>query len=138
MNSVAYLALAVVLCVFGFLGLLSIGAPFLLTGIVMLVFFPWRLRRDLLWPALSSIWAFAVTYVILVPSCSSALHAVPGGASPPVVGGVSSCSVLGIDFTRGANYRAPLMPAFVVGIVVGIVVAFLVRAIVRRAVGTSA
>lgn len=138
MRTAAYVALAIALCVFGFLGLLSIGAPFLLTGIVMLVFSPRRRQRAMLWPALAFIWAFAITYILLVPSCSSVIFAVPGSQPGPIFRGVTSCSVLGIGFSRGPMYRAPLLPAFLAAIAVGVVVALVAWVVARRSMRTPA
>ena len=140
MRSVAYLALAVVLCAFGYLALLSIGSPFLLTGVSMLIVYPWRSRPSALWPTLASVWALSATYVLIAPlSCSStagALPAVPGTRAPSTSNGVTVCSnLLGIDYSGGASYNPPLLPALLAGIAVAIVIALSLRAIlVRRAV----
>lgn len=139
MKSFAYLALAIALCVFGFFGLLSIGAPFLLTGVPMLIVYPWRSRRSVLWPTLASVWALSATYVLVAPlGCSSSGSApsLPGSAPSSTSGGVTSCAnLLGIDYSGGASYNPPLLPALLAGIAVAIVVALALRALlVRRAV----
>ena len=137
MKTVAYFALAVVLCAFGYLALFSIGAPFLLTGIAMIAVYPWRRRRTVLWPTLASIWALSATYVLIAPlgctSTAGALPAVPGEEAPATSNGVTECAnLLGIDYSGGATYQPPLLPALLVGIAVAIVVALAVRAIVVR------
>jgi len=140
MKSVAYLSVAVVVCAFGFLALLSIGAPFLLTGVAMLLVYPWRSRPSVLWPTLASIWALSATYVLVAPiGCSSTggrQPAILGSPSPAIGRSVTTCTnLLGIDYSGGANYNPPLLPALLAGISVAIVVALLLRAVlVRRAV----
>src|SRR6266508_4677853 len=70
MGTAAYWGVAVLLVGFGFLGLFSIGAPFLLTGTAMMVVSPWRNRREVLWPTLVGVWVFVLGYVLVAPlSC---------------------------------------------------------------------
>ena len=129
----AYATLAVVLIIFGFAGLLSMGAPFLLTGIVMLVCFPWRRRREVLWPAISGVWGLTLGYVLLAPiGCST------GGTSESLtIGFVSTaatttCDGVFFDYSGGASYNPPLLPALLVGVLVGAVAIIAMRALLSR------
>lgn len=128
----AYAALAVALILFGFAGLFSIGAPFLLTGIVMLVCFPWRGRREVLWPAISGVWGLTLGYVLLAPiGCST------GTSEGLTIGFVSTaatttCSGVFFDYSGGASYNPPLLPALLVGVLVGAVAIIGVRALLSR------
>jgi hypothetical protein len=130
---VAYAALAVVLILFGFAGLFSIGAPFLLTGMVMLVCFPWRRRREVLWPAISGVWGLTLGYVLLAPiGCST------GGTSEGLAIGfvntaaTTTCNGVFFDYSGGASYNPPLLPALLVGVLVGAVAILAVRALLSR------
>jgi hypothetical protein len=129
----AYAALAVCLILFGFAGLFSIGAPFLLTGIVMLVCFPWRRRRDIIWPAIAGVWGFTLGYVLLAPiGCSTR------GTSEGLTIGFAStaatttCNGVFFDYSGGASYDPPLLPALVVGVLVGAVAIVAMRALLSR------
>jgi hypothetical protein len=62
-----YAPLAIALVLFGVAGVLSIGMPFLLTGLVMLSLLPWRRRRDILWPSLASVWGLTLGYLLMTP-----------------------------------------------------------------------
>ena len=65
-------AVAVVLCAFGAVAILSIGAPFFLTGAAMLAVSPWRRRRDVVWAAIAAPWVFTAVYGALAPiSCTT-------------------------------------------------------------------
>jgi hypothetical protein len=129
----AYVALAVGLVLFGFAGLLSIGAPFLLTGIVMLFCFPWRRRRKILWPAIAGVWSLTLGYVLLAPiGCSTR-----GTAEDLTMGFVSTaatttCNGVFFDYAGGASYNPPLLPALLVGVLLGAVAVISVRALLSR------
>jgi hypothetical protein len=126
-----YFAIAITLCALGFVAIFSIGAPFFLTGIAMLVASPWRGRREIVVPTVAAPWAFTLTYVLLAPlSCTGTDH--PGGGA----GSFTECSnVLGIDYSGGGAYDPPLLPALLVGLVAaGIIFAVLRRLLARRRV----
>jgi formate-dependent nitrite reductase membrane component NrfD len=121
----AYAALAVGLVLFGIVGLFSIGAPFLLTGLAMLVCFPWRRRPDVLWPALAGVWGLTLGYILVAPlSCTST-----------DVG--TTCNGLLLDYSGGPSYNAPLLPALLVGLATAVASGLLVRMLVRRRRRTS-
>jgi hypothetical protein len=128
-RTLGYTLLAVALIIFGFAGLFSIGAPFLLTGVVMLVCFPWRRRRGILWPAIAGVWGFTLGYVLIAPlGCThtvSLTRALTSTAS-------TTCNGVFFDYSGGASYNPPLLPAVVVGIAVAVGTALAVGALLSR------
>jgi hypothetical protein len=124
MGTAAYWGVAVLLVGFGFLGLFSIGAPFLLTGTAMIVVSPWRNRREVLWPTLVGVWVFVLGYVLVAPlSCYTSSSMDP----------ITVCThVFGIRWYGG---NPSLFPAFVIGVIsaaMGVVVTRLLLARRRR------
>jgi hypothetical protein len=126
----AYAALAVGLVLFGTVGLFSIGAPFLLTGLALLVCFPWRRRPDILWPALAGVWGLTLGYILVAPlTCTST--DVPTGGVPFRI--ETTCNGLLLDYSGGPSYNAPLLPALLFGLAMAAASAVLVRmAFARR------
>jgi hypothetical protein len=121
------MALAVALIVFGMIAIFSIGAPFLLTGLVMLVCSPWRRRRDILFPALAAVGGLTLGYLLVAPlGCMSS--SAPGAASS----GTTVCNGVLLDYSGGGVYNPPLLPALAVGLVTGAVAAVVVRALVSN------
>jgi hypothetical protein len=120
----AYFAIAIALCA----AIFSIGAPFFLTGVVMLAASPWRERRGVLWPGIVAVWTFTVTYVLLAPlGCTGTTS--PGG----VADSFTECTnVLGIDYRGGGTYDPPLLPALLAGLVAGALAALLLRRLLKR------
>ncbi|HEV8622052.1 MAG TPA: hypothetical protein VGR33_04075 [Actinomycetota bacterium] len=115
MGTAAYWAVALLLVGFGFLGLFSIGAPFLLMGAAMIVVSPWRNRREVLWPTLVGVWGFVLGYVLVAPlSCETSSSMDP----------ITVCThVFGIRWYGG---NPSLFPAFVIGVIsaaIGVAVA---------------
>lgn len=124
-----YFAIAITLCALGFVAIFSVGAPFFLTGIAMLVASPWRGRREIIVPIVAAPWAFTLTYVLLAPLGCTGTD-VPGGQA----GSRTECSnILSIDYTGGGSYDPPLLPALLAGLVAaGITVTVLRRLLARR------
>ena len=127
----AYAALAVGLVLFGIVGLFSIGAPFLLTGLAMLACFEWRRRPDILWPALAGVWGLTLGYILVAPlSCTSTSIASTSGVPVRME---TTCNGLLLDYSGGPSYNAPLLPALLFGLAMAAVSAVLVRlAFARR------
>jgi hypothetical protein len=125
-----YFAIAITLCALGFVAIFSVGAPFFLTGIAMLVVSPWRARRDVFWPVVMAPWAFALTYALLAPlSCTST------PSTGPLLSRTECSNVLGIDYRGGGAYDPPLLPALLAGLVAaGFTVLVLRRLLARRRV----
>jgi hypothetical protein len=128
---VAYGALAVALIFFGAAGIFSIGAPFLLTGLVMLICFPWR-RRGVVLPSIAAVWGFTLGYVLVAPVGCSRTGGEPALVRPAAVAlarGATRCDGVFFHYVGGAAYRPPLLPAVVVGAALAAVVAFAVRSL---------
>jgi hypothetical protein len=114
----AYFAVAIVLCAFGTLAILSIGAPFFLSGAAMLAVSPWRGRRDVVWPVITAPAVFTAIYVAIAPiSCTTT------GSSGPLLARTTCSSTLGIDYSGAGVYEPPLLPALLAGLVGGALVA---------------
>lgn len=127
MASLAYIAIALALIAFGYLSLFSVGAPFLLTGVAMLIVLPWRRRPHVLVPALVAPWAFALGYVLVAPLGCTATAAPNDGFV-----GVTRCDGVFFDYVGGASYSPPLAPALLTGfLVAGLVVFAAHRAVLR-------
>lgn len=119
---VAYWSLALVLTAFGFIDLVAIGAPFLLTGVALLLVGPWRRDRAILLPVLVGIWAFVVGYVLLAPiECRTS-----AGMDP-----ITECSyLLGLIHSYGA--RPSLGPTLLLALVASAGGAVVTRRALRR------
>ena len=109
-----YVAIALVLIVFGYLALFSIGWPFALTGILMLALIGERGRVDVLAPALAWPWVFTIGYLLLAPiGCTSSATATTGGRA---VEGVTRCNSLFLTYAGRTPYEPPLLPALLTGV----------------------
>jgi hypothetical protein len=137
MGTAAYWGVAVLLIGFGFLGLFSIGAPFLLTGIAMIVVSPWRNRREVLWPTLVGVWFFVLGYLLVAPlGCTSTAIAVTPG-SPVPVSHTTCTNILGIDYSGTGTYDPSLVPALLVALGAGAAGALAMRLLLRRRRGAT-
>lgn len=131
-GAILYWTGAVVLTVFGFLAIFSIGAPFFLTGVAMLAVGRWRSNPAVVWPALVGVWLLVIAYVLVGPgSCTGTARAVISG-SPPSVGRVTCTNPLGIDYAGTGNYSPSLLPGFLAGLAAGIIGALLTRRLLDR------
>jgi hypothetical protein len=120
---------ALVLILFGIAGLFSIGAPFFLTGLVMLLCLPWRRDLAVLLPALTAVWVFTLGYILVAPlGCSSS--AVSSGHG--LVRDGTVCKGVLFDYAGGGSYNPPLLPALLAGVAAGIVAAIAVRLLLHR------
>lgn len=131
----AYPALAVGLVLFGIVGLFSIGAPFLITGLAMLVCFPWRRRPDILWPTLAGVWGLTLGYILVAPlSCTGTATATTNPTGTVTVGmATTTCNGLLLDYSGGPSYNPPLLPALLLGLTMAAASVVLVRmAFARR------
>ena len=128
----AYWGVAVFLVGFGYLAVLGIGAPFLLTGITMMVVSPWRGRPQVLWPALVGVWAFVLGYVLVAPlGCTSTAIAVTVG-SPAAMSHTTCTNILGIGYSGTGIYNPSLVPAVLAGVTAGTAGAVATRILLRR------
>lgn len=119
----SYWALAVLLIAFGVLAILSIGLPFLATGLALVALAPLRDRPGVFWPWLAGVVALFVGYVLVAPlACSARESATAAGSDRPdaaEVGadGVTCMNLAGIDYTGGPGYDPPLWPAAIAGVI---------------------
>lgn len=106
------------LIAFGVVGMASIGRPFLLVGLAMLVLGPLRSRPALFWPPLVAVIAYNVGYWAVVPfNCT---------ATGTVGGTTTVCSsLIGIRYSGSGLYNPSLEPANQVGLLLA-AVAFVV------------
>ncbi len=130
-GSIAYFVLAAVLVVFGALTGLSLGVPFLLTGVLMIALSPSRRRPEVFWPALVAVWAFVLGYLLVGPlGCASSLSGTAG--SPPAVSHTTCTNLLGINYSGTGTYSPSLVPAFLAGAAAAVVGAVVTRLLIVR------
>jgi hypothetical protein len=107
------------LIAFGFVGMFSIGRPFFLVGIAMLVLGPVRRRPALFWPPLLAVVAYNGGYWAVAPLYCTATEAVGGPST------TTCSSVLGINYSGSGIYNPSLDPANIAGLLLA-AVAFVV------------
>lgn len=93
------------LIAFGVVAMFSIGRPFLLIGLAMIILGPLRSRPVLFWPPLVAVIAYNVGYWAVAPLYCTATEAA-GGAS------TTTCSsLIGIGYSGSGIYNPSLDPA---------------------------
>ena len=122
-----YWVLAGILIVFGALAVFSIGFPFLMLGIALVLLAHRRDQPKIFWPPLLGLISFFIGYALLAPlSCSAS-----SSLSNPV--GSTTCSnILGLDYSGSGDYNAPLWPAVVAGLIAGGAGVVTTRLLMRR------
>ena len=114
-----YWITSIALIAFGLVGTFSIGRPFLLVGLALLVLGPVRRRPVLFWPPLVAVIAYNVGYWAVVPLYCTATEVV-GGTS------TTACSsLIGIRYSGSGIYNPSLEPANLVALLLA-AIAFLV------------
>ncbi len=116
----SYWLTALILTGFGFLAGFSIGPPFFLVGVAMLVLGPFRRWPRIVWPALVGLIAFVLAAVLIIPLSCTATEAV-GGISTTMCS-----SILGPTWSGTGIYNPPpeaFTLAFRIGLGVGVVAA---------------
>ena len=107
------------LIAFGVVAMFSIGRPFLLVGLAMLILGPLRRRPVLYWPPLLAVIAYNVGYWAVAPLYCTATEAA-GGTS------TTTCSsFIGIGYSGSGTYNSSLGPANQAGLLLA-AVAFVV------------
>lgn len=105
-----YWIVSIGLVVFGLIAALSIGQPFLMVGLTLIVLRPLRRRPVLFWPPLAAVIAWNVGFLAIAPfQCTAQATTVAPG-----LGGTSmtTCSSLvGITYVGQGVYNPPLDPA---------------------------
>jgi hypothetical protein len=115
----AYWTLVTILIVFGFLGVFSIGAPFLLLGLLLAVLGPVRHYRRVLWPAVAGLVGATVAYALVAPLSCTATSTTNGESS------TVCSSILGGTYAGTGIYNPSLEPALRVAAVAAVVAAML-------------
>jgi hypothetical protein len=123
---VGYWIASLGLIAFGVVGMFSVGRPFLLVGLAMLVLGPLRSRPALYWPPLVAVIAHNVGYWAVAPLYCSATEAV-GDASTTVCS-----SLIGIRYAGSGIYNPSLDPANQVGLMLAAVAFVVVLAAMLR------
>jgi len=91
-RAIAYYTVAGGLIVFGAVGLLSIGLPFLVCGVALLALAPNRHRPEILCPPLAALAAWTVSYAAVAPwGCGQTTSSVNGSAGSPITVGPEIC-----------------------------------------------
>jgi hypothetical protein len=121
-----YWLVAVALVVFGFLGGFSIGGPFLMLGLVMLVVGPVRHRPRLFWPVIAGVVAFNAGYWAVTPLVCTTTAELGGQAS------TACTNLLGIRYAGGPDYNPSLVPARIAGLGAGIAAAVVTALLLWR------
>jgi hypothetical protein len=97
------------LITFGFLAMLSIGRPFLLVGLALLLLRPFRNRPAAFWPPLAAIIAWNVAFMAIAPMSCVATQRVDVDSSGE---STTVCSSLtGIVYSGRGVYNPPMDPA---------------------------
>lgn len=108
----AYWIISLALIAFGFVAAFSIGQPFLMLGIAMLVLSPFRRRPVIFWPPLLAVFAYNLAYFAVAPfNCTASSF--NGGPSTTVCS-----SLIGIRYAGEGTYNPSLMPAVLTGLAV--------------------
>lgn len=122
----AYWIASLLLIAFGFLAAFSIGQPFLLIGVAMLLLRPFRGRPLVFWPLLLAVIGWTIGYWAVAPfSCS---------ASQPLGGAASTVctSLIGLRYEGLGIYNPPFMPAIAAGTAVALLTAIVVLGAVNK------
>ena len=136
-----YWILSLALVAFGVVGALSIGRPFLLIGLTMLLLGRWRHRPAILWPPLLAMIAYNVVFWATVPFACTTTQSVGEGSAGEASTTVCS-NLLGTTWSGHGVFNPSLEPAIQAGVVaaglalvVGLVMVRTLNAI-RRHEGT--
>jgi hypothetical protein len=107
----AYWIASLGLVVFGFLSAFSIGQPFFLVGLAMLVLGAFRGRPFIFWPPLLAVVAYNLAFVAVAPLYCTGTSTV-GSTSTTV------CSnLIGLRYSGEGIYNPSLMPAVAIGLI---------------------
>lgn len=126
--------LVVVLFVgFGVVAIFSVGAPFLLIGLTLVLLWPVRSKRSVVWPIIVGEVALVTGYVLVAP-----LGCTTTATGPEVSSRWTSCdNLLGIEYSGAGVYHPNRVPALAVALASGMVVALGARICLRRSAAWS-
>jgi hypothetical protein len=97
--------------VFGFLGMLSIGRPFLLVGLAMLLLGPLRRRPTAFWPPLAAVIAWNVAFLAIAPMSCTTTQTIAVGSSGGGEPTTLCSSLTGIVYSGRGLFNPSLEPA---------------------------
>lgn len=113
---VAYWVLSLGLVVFGLLAGFSIGQPFFLVGLTMILLGAFRQRPLVFWPPILAVIAYNITYWAIAPlGCNWTV----GSAG---VGRTVCSNLIGLPYAGEGIYNPSLRPAVAAGLVVASIV----------------
>ena len=126
-----YWALAVGLITFGVLGMFSIGLPFFIVGVTMLVLGRLRHRSRLFWPPLFAVIGYVVGYWAVLPTMCAATAGYSGPST------TTCSSLIGVQYGEAEAYNLARDLAQQSGIVLGAIAFFAVLAVTMWRTRTS-
>lgn len=122
-----YWAGALLLIAFGTLTGFSIGIPFLMVGLSLVVLARFRRRPQVFVPSLVAVGAFFAGFILVAPlGCTATMTVTefPGGDHGETSPAATSCdNILGIEYSGVGIYNPPLWPAALAGLTVAAVAA---------------
>ena len=118
-----YRLIALLLLGFGVLAMFSIGLPFFILGLAMLVLWPLRERRPPFASLFVGVLVFVIVGVLVTPlgcTATATSDASREGQHRIVVEGQTTYdNLLGITYEGTTGYKAPLWPAYAAGLASG-------------------
>ncbi len=126
-GAIAYWGLVVFLIGFGFLGLLSVGLPFLLLGITLAILSQRRHETGVVASGVAAIVGFTTGYILVAP-----LGCTTSGGDPGSIPHTVCSNILGIDYSGTGVYNPSLLPGLIAGLVVAVLFALGTGWLVRR------
>lgn len=120
-----YWVVSLALILFGFLGGFSIGRPFLLLGLTMLLLGPLRHHPRGYWPPMSAVIGFIVGYAAVAPFSCMASQSI-GDISRTVC-----TSLIGVRYEGTGIYNPSLVPGAVAGLLLAAATASAVWLLIR-------
>lgn len=106
-----YWILSLGLLSFGVIGLASIGRPFAIIGLAMLILGRLRKRPMLFWPPLAAVVAWNVGFLAIAPFSCTATATVGVGTTGTDEGMTVCTSLVGISYSGRGIYNPSLEPA---------------------------
>ncbi|MDP8956077.1 MAG: hypothetical protein M3N24_03845 [Actinomycetota bacterium] len=134
MGGSLYWLLVALLFAVGFVGMLSIGAPFLLLGATLALLNPYRNQPRVFWPWLVGVVGFIGGYIVIAPlGCTaSAVSATRMGEPARIAverSEVVCSSVFGLPYSGTVPYEPPMWPAFLAGLTLAVALGWTTRLI---------
>jgi hypothetical protein len=126
MTNIAYWTFVVALIAFGVVGILSIGMPFLLLGVLLAALSGQRRRPVVFWPPVAGLLAFFAAFIVTAPlGCTVSAS----GSAPSTT---RCTNIIGIDYSGGGRYNPSPAPALLIGLVVAVATALADRRLLAR------